>query len=180
MVPSHASPLATPSLKPTSIRRFPANMRREVVIRGQLNRCPIGEFGRKFWQELGKAAPGLARRLAQGSRLTSIEYSDRYFCTPLVARAFYGLLEHLSEVGVLTATTPTKLLTESLDNARELRQPRNRISDLDVRRSPKGSASRHAARDRGAVDRGEAEAGPQSRPAVDTHLARRARNSCCA
>lgn len=129
MVPSHASPLATPSLKPASIRRLPANMRREVVIRGQFDRCPMGEFGRKFWQELGKAAPGLARRLAQGSRLTSLEYSDRYFCTPLVARAFYGLLEHLKEVGALTATTPTKLLTESLDNAREVRQSRNRISD---------------------------------------------------
>jgi DEAD/DEAH box helicase domain-containing protein len=128
-VPSHATRLATPALKPTNIRRFPANMRREVVIRGQFDRCPIGEFGRRFWQELGRAAPGLARRMAQGNRLASVEYSDRYFCTPLIGRAFFGVLEHLKEVGALTATTPVKLQTESLDNARDPRQPRNRISD---------------------------------------------------
>jgi len=89
----------------------------------------MGEFGQRFWQEVGRAAPGLARRLAQSSRLASIEYSDRYFCTPLVARAFYGLLEHLVGTGALTAATSVKVLTESLDNARESRQPRNRIND---------------------------------------------------
>lgn len=128
-VRSHASPSVTPALKPASIRRFPANMRREVAIRGQFDRCLMGDFGRKFWQELGSAAPGLVRRLAQRSQLASVEYTDRYFCTPLVARAFYGLLEHLKDVGALTPSTPVKLLTESLNKSHNRQQPRNRITD---------------------------------------------------
>lgn len=126
---AHTARPGTPALKPASIRRFPANMRREVVIHSQFDKCPMEEFGRRFWHELGKAAPGLARRLAHGDRLDAIEYSDRYFCTPLVGRAFYGLLERLKEIGALTGTTPVRLQTESLDQTREARQPRNKISD---------------------------------------------------
>lgn len=128
-VMSHAPAPTTPAIKPAGIRRFPAHMRREVVIRGHFDRCPMDEFGLRFWRELGLAAPGLARRLAQGSRLLSVDYRDRYFCTPLIARAFYGVLAHLRDVGVLTPSTPVKLITETLNNAWESRQPRNRISD---------------------------------------------------
>jgi DEAD/DEAH box helicase domain-containing protein len=126
---SPASPPATPALKPAAIRRAPANTRKEIAIRRQFDGCPMDEFGRRFWHEIGKTAPGLARRLEQKHPLASIEYRDRYFCTPLVARAFYGLLTRLKELGVLKTSTAVKLMTESLDSARETRRPRNRIND---------------------------------------------------
>lgn len=106
----------------------------------------MDEFGRRFWQEVGRAASGLARRLEQGSPLASVEYRDRYFCTPLVARAFYGLLAHLKDLGVLKASTPLKLMTESLDTARESRRPRNRINDNWTSDTTRAGVLRHLLR----------------------------------
>ena len=68
---------------------------------------PIGSFGQRLFQLVGRAAPSLTERFGQEPGLKSVLYSDRYLRSPLSVRMLGEVLRHLASLpgGIGAATT---------------------------------------------------------------------------
>lgn len=85
-------------IPPDRIRRpIPGTLR--VIDVGDALNGPLDGFGDRFWQLLEAHAPRLAEVLSTGSKLASIEYSDRYLKSPLSARLLVEVLRSLNARG---------------------------------------------------------------------------------
>jgi len=59
---------------------------------------PVGSFGQRLFQLVGRAAPTLTERLGREPGLKSVLYSDRYLRSPLSVRMLADMLRHLASL----------------------------------------------------------------------------------
>lgn len=91
---------------------------RELRMLDQLD-GELGDVGEKFWAAIEKESPQLAKRLATGPALASLEYSDRYLNSPLVARTLYEMLRALRQrPGGLDAGAKVEVKTEAFKQSK--------------------------------------------------------------
>ena len=84
---------------------------REVKISTQLDGT-IRDVGKRFWNVVAEAAPGLRDRLAAGPSLLRVTYADRYVRAPLQARLLHEVLRELvGKKGGLDTETAVSIST---------------------------------------------------------------------
>ena len=76
--------------RPTDIRKPEGDMV-SITIQSELD-GPISKFGHNAWNIICKNVLELKRRLDNGPKLSSIEYTDRYLLSPIVLKLIQGLL----------------------------------------------------------------------------------------
>ncbi len=108
-----APTITSTAQKPSKIRRPPPHSMREIKITHEFDQRPISQFGKRFWDLVGRYAPGLAARLEQGRPITAIEYADRYLRSPLTVRLFHEWIVGLTGFpGVISPQTRLHIVTE--------------------------------------------------------------------
>lgn len=94
-----------------------------IEIRNELD-GPIGLFGKNAWDTVCEKVPELKRILESGSKLSKVEYSDRYLLSPIVVKLLQKLLTALeSYSGGAAKTTEFSILTSKMFRI-DLREPR--------------------------------------------------------
>jgi hypothetical protein len=98
-------------LPASKLRRTPPGLFHELLVSRELD-GDISSFGARFWRLVRGAAPELDTRLAQGSPLSKVTYTDRYVRSPSVARLVAETLRELARVpGGISSATAIEVLT---------------------------------------------------------------------
>ena len=85
----------------------------ERVLAGECDGA-IETFGTRFWKFLRTASPSLNEALSRRQSLATVDYSDRYVRSPVVARTLYEVVRALATLpGGIEASTSVRIVTAS-------------------------------------------------------------------
>lgn len=106
-----ALPSVAKEVAPEALRKGAPGTFREVMFRSELDGV-LANIGGAFWNRIASVTSGLKERFEQGPSLASVQYTDRYICSPLTGRIVYEVLRGLrGRPGGIVDTTQISLAT---------------------------------------------------------------------
>ncbi|MHC1698750.1 MAG: DEAD/DEAH box helicase [Geobacteraceae bacterium] len=109
------------------VRRAPSGSFTELVITKQLD-GPINNFGGLFWQQVCAKLPHLKERLEQKKPITSVEFRDKFFSSPMNVKLLGEVVKGLSAY-FEQFDTDVKLVVETVDFVKQNYKPSELLHD---------------------------------------------------